>query len=133
MMLAQGLGIFPFASLAISFCLTVAFVIAVYFFVRWLGREENVSVRWCFSLFFGAWIFWQAFFPLLVFLEAVESVAKTGVPSSRLVELVGPPHSISKDSQTNAIWYYETGVLANCTLGVHVDRNTGLISDMYVE
>ena len=133
MLIAQGLGT-PILYIIPIFLVVVALIAAVlYFLVRWLGASGNNFKRWLFSIVFAVWLFYHSAFPTFVSSDALTRAAQTGAPSSRLIETVGSPHSTREISNTETMWYYETGYFASRTFGVTIDRQTGKIVDWYVQ
>ncbi|MDB4766709.1 hypothetical protein OAG71_03365 [bacterium] len=134
MLILQGLGkpsIFLIALIATV--MVIAIAITIYLLISWLGKPVNQYKRFGFAVVFACWLFYQNAFPTYVSSDALTKAAKTGVPSSLLIEKIGPPHSIVETSNAESMWYYETGFLANDIFGVTIDRNSRRVVDWYYQ
>ena len=134
MLLAQGLGA---PSVAFIFSLLAFFValvtIFLYFLISWLGLAKNATKRIWICGALACWIVYHTGFPNYVSSDSLTSIATAGTPSSRLIELIGPPHDISEDSKTEMMWFYYTGYLADGIIGVTINRGDGTVVDWYVQ
>ena len=133
MLIAQGLGT-PILYIIPIFLVVVVVIAAVlYFLIRWLGASGNNFKCWLFSVIFAFWLFYHSAFPAFVSSDALTNAAKTGAPSSRLIETVGSPPSTHEIANTEMMWYYETGYFASRTFGVTIERKTGKVVDWHVQ
>jgi len=133
MLLAQGFGTPIIFIVPVFIAIIVAMTTGIYFLIRWLGAPKNDLKRIWFCGLLACWIFYQTVFPNYVSSDAVTGAASTGVPSSRLIERIGPPHSISEISNSKTMWYYNTGYFASRTIGVTIDRSDGRVVDWFVQ
>jgi hypothetical protein len=133
MPIAQGLGTPVIYLVPILVAAIASIAVAFYFLIYWLGKTENKSKRLWFSGLVACFVFYQIAFPNYVSSDALTSAATTGAPSSRLIERLGAPHSISEITKSEMMWYYETGYFATRTFGVTINRSDGKIVDWYVQ
>ena len=133
MLTAQGLGA-PLIYIAPVFATMISIIaLTLYILIYWLGKPENKYKRCWFAGILACWVFYQIAFPPYVSSDSLTQAATEGAPLSRLIEKVGPPHSTSEISNTEIMWYYETGYLANRTFGVTINRSNGKVVDWYVQ
>ena len=134
MPIAQGLGA-PSTFFVTLIYLTVTAVMAVVIFIviYWLGKPENSFKRILFSVIFGAWLFYQTSFQTYVSSDALVTAATDGTPSLTLIERLGPPHEISEISNSETMWYYNTGFFGTDLYGITINRADGKVVDWYIQ
>ena len=134
MLIAQGLGapsIFFVASIYLA--ATGVIAIVIFLVIYWLGKPENSSKRILFSVLFGAWLFYQTSLQTYVSSDALVSAATDGTPSLTLIERLGPPHEISEISNSETMWYYNTGFFVTDLYGITINRDDGKVVDWYIQ